>query len=46
MEKVEIAIRVLSVGYALGILIIILRMQGQDTSASASKLLQPQSRHP
>ncbi|KAG1693847.1 hypothetical protein DVH05_022767 [Phytophthora capsici] len=33
MEKVEIAIRVLSVCYAVGICIMILRLQGQDTSS-------------
>ncbi|KAK1934400.1 Protein disulfide-isomerase [Phytophthora citrophthora] len=33
MEKVEIAIRVLSLCYAVGICVMILRLQGQDTSS-------------
>ncbi|KAG7381970.1 hypothetical protein PHYPSEUDO_005441 [Phytophthora pseudosyringae] len=33
MKKVEIAIRVLSTSYAVGICVMILRLQGQDTSA-------------
>ncbi|KAG7399816.1 hypothetical protein PHYBOEH_007815 [Phytophthora boehmeriae] len=32
MEKVEIAIRLLSIGYALGIFGLILRLQGQETN--------------
>lgn len=32
MEKVEIAIRLLSTCYAVGICVMILRLQGQDTS--------------
>ncbi|KAL3664181.1 hypothetical protein V7S43_011062 [Phytophthora oleae] len=33
MKKVEIAIRVLSICYAVGICVMILRLQGQDTSS-------------
>lgn len=42
MEKVEIAIRMLSIAYALGILIIILCMQGQDTSTLSVGLFRSQ----
>lgn len=38
MEKVEIAVRVLGIGYALGICGMILRLQGEDTSRLARRL--------
>jgi hypothetical protein len=39
MEKVEIAVRVLGVGYALGICGMILQLQGEDTSEEMAALV-------
>ncbi|KUF85950.1 hypothetical protein AM588_10001695 [Phytophthora nicotianae] len=37
MQKVEIAIRVLSICYAVGIGVMILRLQGEDTNGGATR---------